>query len=63
MDKDITDSVERISEYNVTRNDRNREGGGVAIYYRNCLNVKSIDDLIPKGLEAVNIEVLEAKCS
>ena len=41
--------------YSIVRNDRNRDGGGVAIYYRNCTNTVLRYDLIPEDLEAICI--------
>ena len=40
---------------------RNRVGGGVAIYYRSVLNVMNRQDLIPANVEAVCLEVTRPK--
>ena len=37
------------------RKDRSRQGGGVAIYFRD--HVKELCDLVPEHLEAARIEV------
>ena len=61
LDKQITDSIVNINGYSIARHDRNRDGGGVAIFYRNCINVALRNDLIPEDLEAICVEVMQAK--
>ena len=61
LDEHIIDSIVNINGYSIIRNDRNRDGGGVAIYYRNCANTVLRYDLIPEDLEAIGIEVKQAK--
>ena len=61
LDEHIIDSIVNINGYSIVRNDRNRDGGGVAIYYRNCTNTALRNDLIPEDLEAICIEVKQAK--
>ena len=41
---------------------RNRDGGGVAIYHRSILNVIDRDDLVPADAEAVCLENIRPKC-
>ena len=43
------------------RKDRNRLGGGVAIYARDALNVKNMSQLVPISIEAVCVEVTKPK--
>ena len=40
---------------------RNRQGGGVAIYHRSILNVIDRDDLVPEDVEAVCLEIIKPK--
>ena len=61
LDEHIIDSIVNINGYSIVRNDRKRDGGGVAIYYRNCTNTVLRYDLIPEDLEAICIEVKQAK--
>ena len=61
LDKQITDSIVNINGYSIARHDRNRDGGGAAIFYRNCINVALRNDLIPEVLEAICVEVMQAK--
>ena len=63
LDDNISDKYIEISGYEIVRKDRNRIGGGVAIYYRNHLNVRNRDELVPEGVEAVCVEVLKTKCA
>ena len=57
----IDDRAIQLEGYNVIRKDRSREGGGVAIYYRDHLNVKERNDLIPAEIEAICIEIFKPK--
>ena len=61
LDKQITDSIVNTNGYSIARYDRNRDGGGVAIFYRNCINVALRNNLIPEDLEAICVEVMQAK--
>ena len=45
LDSDVLDSELSIDGYRLFRNDRNRNGGGVAIYVREDLNVVERSDL------------------
>ena len=62
LDRSIDDKELQINGYNIVRKDRNREGGGVAIYYRDHLDVKDRKDLVPENIESVCIEVSLTKC-
>ena len=61
LDEHIIDSIVNINGYSIVRNDRNRDGGGVAIYYRNCTNTELRYDLIHEDLEAICIKVKQTK--
>ena len=63
LDDNISDKYIEISGYEIVRKNRNRIGGGVAIYYRDHLNVRNRDELVPEGVEAVCVEVLKTKCA
>ena len=63
LDDNISDKYIEISGYEIVRKDRNRIGGGVAIYYRDHLNVRNRDELVPEGVESVCVEVLKTKCT
>ena len=63
LDDNISDKYIEISGYEIVRKDRNRVGGGVAIYYRDNLNVRNRDELVPESVEAVCVEVLKTKCA
>ena len=47
--------------YDIVRKDRNRHGGGVAIYIRNSLNKTVIDDLTDESLETLTLEITKPK--
>ena len=61
LDGSVDNCVIKIEGYNLIRKDRSREGGGVAIYFRDHLNVKEHNDLVPENIEAVCIEVIQVK--
>ena len=61
LDGSIDNCVIKIEGYNLIRKDRSRDGGGVAIYFRDHLNVKEHSDLVPENIEAVCIEVIQVK--
>ena len=63
LNESIDDRNIEISGYNIVRKDRNRQGGGVAIYYRDHLNVRNRDELVPGVVEAVCVEVSKTKCA
>jgi hypothetical protein len=47
--------------YDIVRKDRNRHGGGVAIYIRNSLNKTVRDDLTDESLETLTLEITKPK--
>ena len=63
METRISDKVIEKSRYAINRKDRNRAGGGVAIYYRDCLCIKNREDLVPDSIEAVCFEIQKTKCA
>ena len=46
-----------LQGYDLTRRDRNRNGGGVAIYVRNNISYMERSALVPENVEALCIEV------
>ena len=57
LDSTITDNMIHIDGYDVVRNDRSRNGGGVCLYLRSSINYIVRKDLIPSELEAVCVEI------
>ena len=59
----VSDSHIMINNYSKpARCDRNRQGGGVAVYVKDTISYKTRNDLPTSGLEIVCIEVMP-KCS
>ena len=48
LDSSVTNSEVNINGYSIIRNDRNRNGGGVACYIRNdlCFNIKNVFQIL-----------------
>jgi exonuclease III len=61
LDETISTDTVSIPGYDMVAKNRNRQGGGVAIYYRSILNVFSRDDLVPEDVEAVCLEIIKPK--
>ena len=61
MSNDKDDRVILLERYNVIRKDQSREEGGVALYYRDHLNVKERKDLNPEKIEAICLEIFKPK--
>ena len=57
LDTTINDFELNISGFSLYRNDRNRHGGGVAIYIRDEIKHKLRSDLFVVGLESVWVEI------
>ena len=55
LDNEITDNL--IEGYTLHREDRNKSGGGVAVYVRNLLKHNRRTDIPDKSLELVCIEI------
>ena len=53
----ITNNMINIPGYDIVRNDRSRNGGGVCIYLRSSLNYQIRHDIVPTDFEAVCIEI------
>jgi hypothetical protein len=63
LDSSIPDNAVEIPDYSIHRNDRNRHGGGVAVYVTNGLTVKRRPDLEHYDCESVWLEIItERKC-
>ena len=58
LDSTVNDGEVEITGFNVVRRDRNRNGGGVALYIRDSIAFNLRPDLAVDGLEAVWIELL-----
>ena len=60
LDSSVTNAEVNINGYSIIRNDRNRNGGGVACYIRNdlCFNIKNI---FSNSIEHVFFEILMPK--
>jgi len=61
LDSSISNNEINISGYDVVRKDRNRNGGGVALYIRNVIDYKIRDDLMNEKLETITIQVCPPK--
>ena len=57
LEKEITYNLLEIEGYSVHMEDRNRYGGGVAVYMRNSLKYNRRTDIPDKSLELVSIEI------
>ena len=57
IDDSISDNEIKIPRYALCRKDRNRNGGGVVLYIRDCFSVIERKELIPNQLEMVCIEI------
>ena len=57
LDDSISDNELHIRDYNLIRKDRNRNGGGVAIYIRNSISYDLINSVVLDPLELLLIKV------
>ena len=57
----VADHEVDIDGYELIRKDRNRNGGGVAIYVRGSINYKVRVDLMPRELEIITVEILKPR--
>ena len=60
LGRSVTNAEVNINGYSIIRNDRNRNGGGVACYIRNdlCFNIKNI---FSNSIEHAFFEILMPK--
>ena len=61
LDCSIDNSEVGIPGYDLARKDRNRNGGGVAIYLRDTISYIDSTDLIPDVAEAICLEIKKQK--
>ena len=59
LDSNIDNNMIQIDGYDVIRRDRSRNGGGVCIYIRNCINHNIRNDIVPPELEATCVEIMK----
>lgn len=62
LDHSVNDASVAITDYNVFRNDRNRFGGGVALYVQNHIPVKVRSDLTNPNVECLCLEIHIPHC-
>ena len=62
LSQSIYDDIMAINGNEIYRKDRNREGGGVALYIKTALNTKIRHDLVPEGLECICVEIKGQNC-
>ena len=61
LDNTVSDSEVKISGYDIVRRDRNRNGGGVAMYIRSNISFINRNDLVPDVLEQICVEIHKPK--
>ena len=61
LDDTVADHEISIRGYDIMRKDRNRNGGGVAIYIRSVINYKERHDLQDDNLETITVEISKPK--
>ncbi len=61
LDNSISNSEVENRGYELVRRDRNRDGGGVAIYLRNNIPFLERSDLISDNVEALCLEIRKPK--
>lgn len=61
LDCSYNNDLVKIDGYSLERNDRNKHGGGVALYIRNALSYTVRNDLVVANLEIIVIEVHKPK--
>ena len=57
LDSSIQNGEISIPGYTLERKDRNRSGGGVALYVRDSINYKPLNDLPEANMELISIQV------
>ena len=61
FDLSISDSLVNVDNYQIIRNDRDRHGGGVAVYVHESISYKIRSDLMPDNLEVVTLQIANSK--
>ena len=61
LDSSVTDNEIKLDDYSITRNDRNRNGGGVCTYVRNNFAFLPRTDLQSDHIEATWLEIILPK--
>ena len=61
LDSSIQNGEVSIPGYTLERKDRNRNGGGVALYIRDSINYKRLIDLPDDNIELISIQVSKPK--
>ena len=61
LDSSVLNCEIEIPGYDIVRRDRNRSGGGVAIYIRSHIPYTIRNDLLPDNLELICVEVEKLK--
>ena len=61
LDLSISDSLVNVDNYQIIRNDRDRHGGGVAVYVHESISYKIRSDLMPDNLEVVTLQIANSK--
>ena len=61
LDSSIQNGEVSIPGYTLERKDRNRNGGGVALYIRDSINYKRLIDLPDDNMELISIQVSKPK--
>ena len=61
LDLSIGDSLVNVDNYQIVRNDRDRHGGGVAVYVHESISYKIRSDLMSYNLEVVTLQIANSK--
>ena len=61
LDATVPNHEVGINGYEIVRKDRNRNGGGVAIYLRTSINYKVKEELMSCDLEIITVEISKPK--
>ena len=61
LSENIDDSFVKINGYDICQADRNRAGGGVALYVKTAINANLRQNLVSHDLEVICLEIKRAK--
>ena len=61
LDNSVNNHEIDLDGYDLIRKDRNRHGGGVAMFIRNTINYKIRSDIMPENLETITVEITKPK--